>query len=175
MKTLVLSFFLSFSMLIGFGQEKSKQQIKEEQKQAKQKKVEALVDSKEFEFEGDMAYPQRGRSIDLTTNTNYLRFKNDSIHSEMPYFGRAYAGLVYGGGGLNFKGPIKDYSIAKNKKNFTIKGEVRDSSDSYQIILTIFFDGVASLTISSNNRDSITYRGDVKELKKNNCLIDSAG
>lgn len=167
MKTLVLSFFLSFSMLIGFGQEKSKQQIKEEQKLAKQKKVEALIDSKEFEFEGDMAYPQRGRSISLITNDNYLRFKNDSIHSEMPYFGRAYAGVAYGGGGgLSFKGPIKEYSIKKNKKNFTIKSEVRDSSDSYKIILTVFFDGGASLTISSNNRDSINYSGDIEELKK---------
>src|SRR6187431_3096070 len=103
MKTLVLSFFLSFSMLIGFGQEKTKQQIKEEQKLAQQKKTEALVDSKEYEFEGDMAYPQGGRSINLTTNPNYLRFKNDSIYSEMPYFGRAYGGLPYGGGaGLSF-------------------------------------------------------------------------
>lgn len=167
MKTLVLSFFLSFSMLIGFGQEKTKQQIKEEQKLAKQKKVEALVDSKVFEFEGRMAYPQRGRNIDLTTNSNYLRFKNDSIHSEMPYFGRAYAGVAYGGGGgLSFKGPIKDYSIVKNKKNFTIKAKVRDNSDSYQITLTVFFDGGASLTINSNNRDSINYSGDIKEFEK---------
>lgn len=119
MKTLILSFFLSFSMLIGFGQEKTKQQIKEEQKLAKQKKVEALVDSKEYEFEGDMAYPQRGRSIDLTTNSNYLQFKKDSIHSEMPYFGRAYAGVAYGGGGgLSFKGPIKEYSIKKKQEEF---------------------------------------------------------
>ena len=44
MKTLVLSFFLSFSMLIGFAQEKTKQQIKEEKKLAKQKEVEALVE-----------------------------------------------------------------------------------------------------------------------------------
>lgn len=167
MKTLVLSIFLSFSVLMGFAQEKTKQQIKEEQKLVKQKQIEALVDSKQFEFEGQMAYPQRGRSIDLTTNTNYLRFKNDSIYSEMPYFGRAYAGVAYGGGGgLSFKGPVKNFSITKNKKNFTVKGEVRDSSDSYSVILTVYFDGGASLTINSNNRDSINYRGDIEELKK---------
>ena len=167
MKTLVLSFFLSFSMLIGFGQEKTKQQIKEEQKLAKQKKVEALVESKEYEFEGDMAYPQGGRSISLTTNQNYLRFKNDSIYSEMPYFGRAYGGLPYGGGaGLSFKGLIKKYSLTKGKKNFVIKGEVKDNSDNFSIILNVYYDGGASLTISSNNRDSINYRGEIQELKK---------
>lgn len=167
MKTVILSFLLSFSMLIVFSQGKTKQQIKEEQKLAKQKKVEALIDSKEFEFVGQMAYPQGGRSIDLTTNTNYLQFKNDSIYSEMPYFGRAYAGVAYGsGGGLSFKGPIKDYSLTKGKKNYIIKGEVRGSSDYFFVILTVYFGGGASLTISSNNRDSINYNGDIKELKK---------
>jgi hypothetical protein len=167
MKTVVLSFFLSFSMLIGFAQEKTKQQIKEEKKLAKQKEVEALVNSKEFEFEGDMAYPQGGRSIDLTTNPNFLRFKNDSIYSEMPYFGRAYAGVAYGGGsgGLDFKGPVKDYSVTKGKKNYIIKAEVRDNSDNYSIILTVYFEGGASLIISSNNRDSINYRGSIEKLK----------
>ena len=38
MKTVVLTLCLSFSVLIGFGQEKTKQQIKEEQKRAEQKK-----------------------------------------------------------------------------------------------------------------------------------------
>lgn len=167
MKTLVLTFFLSFSMLIGFGQEKTKQQLKEEQKLAKQKKVEALIHSKKFEFEGDMAYPQRGRSISLITNPNYLRFKNDSIYSEMPYFGRAYAGVAYGGGGgLSFKGAVKDYSLTKKKKNFIIKADVKGDSDNYSISLTVFFDGGASLTIYSNNRDSINYSGDIKELEK---------
>jgi hypothetical protein len=167
MKTLVLSFFLSFSMLIGFGQEKTKQQIKEEQELAKQKKVEALINSKEFEFVGVMAYPQSGRSISLITNTNYLRFEKDTIHSEMPYFGRAYAGVGYGSNsGLSFKGLIKNFSITKNKKNFVVKAQVKDNSDNYSIILTVFFDAGASLTINSNNRDSINYRGEIAEFKK---------
>lgn len=167
MKTLVLSFFLSLSMLISFGQEKTKQQIKEEQKLAKQKEVEALIDSKEFEFVGDRAYPQSGRSIDLTTNPNYFRLKNDSIHSEMPFFGRAYSGVAYGsGGGLHFKGPIKNYSVEKGKKKYIIKADVRDSSDSYSVFLTVFFDGGASLTINSNNRAPINYSGDIEKLKK---------
>nr|WP_315151408.1 DUF4251 domain-containing protein [uncultured Flavobacterium sp.] len=167
MKTLVLSFFLSFSMLISFGQEKTKQQIKEEQKLAKQKEVETILDSKEFEFVGDRAYPQSGRSIDLTTNSNYFQLKNDSIHSEMPFFGRAYSGVGYGsGGGLDFKGPIKDYSIEKSKKKYLIKANVRGQSDSYSVLLTVFFDGGASLNINSNNRAPINYSGRIEKLKK---------
>ena len=166
MKTFVFSFFLSFSILISFGQEKTKKHIKEEQKLAKQKEVEALIDSKEFEFVGDRAYPQGGAMIDLTTNSNYFRLKNDSIHSEMPFFGRAFSGVAYGGGGLNFKGPVKKYSIEKSKKKYVIKANVRGQLDSYSILLTVFFDGGASLNINSNNRDSINYSGVIVELKK---------
>jgi hypothetical protein len=167
MKTSILSFFLCFSMLIGFAQEKTKQQIKEQQKTAKQKEVDALVESKEFEFVAVMAYPQGGRNIDMISNPNFLRFKKDSIFSEMPYFGRAYSGVAYGGrGGLDFKGPIRDYSISKGKKNYIIKAEVKDNSDSYTIILTVFFEGNASLAINSFNKSSISYSGRIEKLKK---------
>lgn len=166
MKTVVLSFILSFSMLMGLAQEKTKQQIKEEQKLAKQKKVEALIESKNYEFVGEWANPQGGRSINLTSNPNYFRIKNDSVYSEMPFFGRAYSGVAYSGnGGLDFKGVMKDYSLKKNKKNFLIKGEVRGESDNYSIVLTIYFDGGASLSINSNNRASINYRGDIDKIK----------
>lgn len=166
MKTVVLSFFLSFSMLMGFAQEKTKQQIKEEQKLAKQKKMEELLNSKNYEFVGDWAYPQGGRSISLTTNPNYFRIKNDSIYSEMPYFGRAYSGVAYGGdGGLKFKGIMKNYSLKSNKKNFLLNAEVKGESDNYSITLTVFFDGGASLSINSNNRASINYRGNIDKIK----------
>lgn len=166
MKTVVLSFFLSFSMLMGFAQEKTKKQIKEEQNLAKQKKVEALIETKNYEFVGDWAYPQSGRSINLTSNPNYFRIKKDSVYSEMPFFGRAYSGVAYSGsGGLDFKGEMKNYSLKKNKKDFTVKTEVKGQSDNYSIILTIYFDGGASLSINSNNRASISYRGDIAEIK----------
>lgn len=166
MKTVVLSFFLSFSMLMGFAQEKTKQQIKEEKKLAEQKKVEELLNSKDYEFVADWAYPQSGRSINLTSNSNFFRVKNDSVHSEMPFFGRAYAGVAYsGGGGLDFKGATKDYSMTKEKKNYIIKTEVKGNSDNYSIQLTVYFDGGASLNINSNNRASISYRGMVTKTK----------
>ena len=167
MKTLFLTFFLSFSMLIGLAQEKTKQQIKEEKKLTKQKEVEALVDSKVFEFQATMAYPQGSRSIDMTTNSNFLRFEKDSIHSEMPYFGRAYSGAGYGGsGGLDFKGPIQNYSIEKDKKSYNIKAEVKDKTDLYSILLTVFFEGNASLTINTSNRSMISYRGSINKFVK---------
>lgn len=170
MKSLVFSFFLTFSMLIGFAQEKTKQQIKEEQKAAKQKIIDALVESKEYEFVADMAYPQGFRNIDMTTNSNFLRFQKDTIHSEMPFFGRAYSGVAYSsnGGGLDFKGAVKDYSIKKGKKSYTIKATVKGNTDSYDVFLIVYFNGGASLSINSTNRSPITYRGEIDKLKLKN-------
>lgn len=166
MKTLIMTFFLSFSVLIGSAQEKTKQQIKDEQKAIKQKEIDALVESKEYEFVAVMAYPQGTRNIDMTTNSNFLRFQKDTIHSEMPFFGRAYSGVGYGsgGGGLDFKGAIKDYSIKKGKKSYTVKANVRGDSESYSVLLTVYFEGSASLSINSSNRSPITYRGEINKL-----------
>jgi hypothetical protein len=166
MKTVVITFFLSFTIFFGFAQEKTKKQLKEEQKAARQKEVGALVDSKEFEFVSVMAYPQGYKSVDMISNPNFLRFKKDTIHSEMPYFGRGYIGIGYGGsGGLDFKGAIQDYSITKDEKKYIMKAKVKDKSDVYDITLIVFIEGNASLTINTSNRSPINYRGSIDKIK----------
>jgi hypothetical protein len=167
MKTIILTTVFLFSFFCGFSQEKSKQQIKEEQNAIKEKKTTDLVESKEYEFVAEMAYPQGTRSISMTTNSNFFRFEKDTIYSEMPFFGRAYSGVGYGSsdGGLNFKGVAKNYSIKKGKKNYTIKAEVKSGSDSYDITLTVYFGGSADLVINSSNRSPISYRGTIDKRK----------
>lgn len=167
MKTIILSFFFSFLMLNAFSQEKTKQQIKEEQKAIKQKETDVLVASREYEFVADMAYPQGTRSVNLTTNDNFFRFEKDTIHSDMPFFGRAYSGVGYGSGdgGLKFKGIATDYSVKKSKKHYIIKADVKDNTDSYGIVLTVYFDGGANLSINSSNRSSINYSGKIDKRK----------
>jgi hypothetical protein len=166
MKTVFVVLFLSLNSVTSFAQEKTKDQLKEEQKAAKQKEIALLLESREFKFEANMAYPQGSRTVDLTTNPNFLKFEKDSINSEMPFFGTAYSGVGYnsGNGGLYFKGKEQKYSLVKDKKSYNIKCDVKDINDSYSIRLTVFFEGNASLVINSNKRSSITYRGKVYKL-----------
>lgn len=168
MKTVFLTLVLLFSMFIGLAQEKTKKQIKEEKKIAKEKEIQSLVDSKEFEFRALRAFPQGSGSIDLTTNVGYLKFDKDSITSEMPFFGRAFSGVSYGGGngGLYFKGKIQGYSLKKERKKHIIKANIRDQMDSYNLILTVFQEGTASLSVNSMNRSAISYNGTIEKLKK---------
>jgi hypothetical protein len=169
MKTILMTLFLSLSVLIVSAQEKTKKQIKEEQELVKQKQIEAFIESREFEFVADRANPQGVRSISMTTNGNFFRIEKDTIHSSMPFFGRAYSGVGYGGGdgGLDFKGLAKDYTLKKEKKSYIIKANVRGDKDSYDIILEIYFGGSAYLSINSSKRSRIGYNGEVHKLPVN--------
>jgi len=159
------SFLLILLVLIPgtvFSQEKSKKELKEERKLEQQKKTEELVNSRTFVFSGTMAHPQGGRTVNLSTTPNFVKFSPDLIDSDMPFFGRAYSGAGYGGsGGLNFKGKPEEFSVEKTKKGYYIKAIVKADNDSYNISLTVSPEGSGSLSINSVNRSSMSYSGEI--------------
>jgi hypothetical protein len=165
-----ISFLLVVMSLIltsAFSQEKSKKEIKEEQKLEKQKKVEVLVNSKEFVFVARFANPVGGRQVDLTTNSNYVKFYPDLLDGTMPFFGRAYSGIGYGGdSGIKFKDKPETFTVEKKKKNFQIDAKVKGENDTYRLSLSVTFEGSASLSIISNNRGTISYQGEIRADEK---------
>lgn len=166
-KISLLIIFLSMILTAGYAQEKSKKQLRQERKIEKEKEIKALIDAKEFVFIGNSAFPQGFRTIDLTTNPNFVEFKKDTINSEMPFFGRGFSNIGYGNDrGLHFKGSPKEYSIEKNKKGYHIKVVVKGTNDEYRLFLSVASEGSAMLSISSNNRSPISYDGDIRPLEK---------
>jgi hypothetical protein len=166
-KNAFLLLLLSLVVTISFAQEKTRKQLREARKIEKQKQTEILVNSKEFVFVARNALPQGFRMINLTSNSNYIKFQPDFIKSEMPFFGIAYSGVGYrSDGGLNFEGKPQEYTIEKEKKAYQIKAVVKGQNDVYSMFLSVFFDGSASLSISSNNRSTISYNGDIFKLEK---------
>jgi hypothetical protein len=164
-RILSLTFFV-FCLTNAIGQEKSKKQLKEEAKLEKHKQTALLVDSKEFVFVAKTAIPQGGRTINLTAEYT-LEFHPDLIKSDLPYFGRAFSGVGYGGeGGMQFEGKPLDLNIEKKKKSYDIAVNVKEDNDSYFLMLSVYFDGNAYLSIRSNNRSTISYSVDIKEFKK---------
>lgn len=159
--------FTVLSLTNVIAQEKTKKQLKQEAKIEKQKQTTLLVDSREFVFVAETVIPQGGRTINLTTEYT-VEFHPDLIKSDMPFFGRAYSGVGYGGDdGMKFEGKPTVYTVEKTKKAYIIKADVRGERDSYSMMLSVYFEGNASLSINSNNRSSISYYGDIKEFKKN--------
>jgi len=161
-KVSILVMLFTLFVINSYSQEKSKQELKEERKIERQKQTEALVNAREFVFTGNTAFPQGVNSINLTSNTNYVKFHPDRIESELPFYGRAYSGAGYGGDtGMKFDGKPEEYTVTKTKKEYQIEAVVKGENDTYRILLTVGFEGSASLSVISNNRSSISYSGEI--------------
>lgn len=162
---ILLVIFLCIPVIM-VSQESAKKKSREEKKLEQQKQTEELVNSKTFVFIGSMAYPQGGRSVNLATRPNFVKFSPDLIDSDMPFFGRAYSGAGYGGssdGGLTFKGTPGDYKVEKTKKGFEISSKVKTGNENYNISLSVAASGNASLTISSAGRSPMSYSGAISK------------
>jgi hypothetical protein len=154
---LIVVIFLTMNS--GFSQEKTKKELKEERKLEKQKQTEAMINAKEFVFVA--------RTANLTTNPNFVKFQPEMIESEMPFFGRSYGAIGYGGDtGLKFKGKPEEFTIVKEKKNYQVDAVVNGTTDKYRLSLSVGFEGSASLSITSNNRSTISYQGEISAPEK---------
>jgi len=167
---IVLALFL-ITLSEGYSQlnNKKRKLFRSERKLEIQNEVEQLVNSKEFEFVPNRAFPMSGSSIDLTTHNSFIRFSQDFIESHMPFFGRAYSVDYPGGGdGLKFEGKPEIYTVKKisENKGYDVRAKVRLPRDSYDLNLKIGKDGTSNLTITSQQRSSISYLGKIKELEK---------
>lgn len=147
------------------AQEKTKKQLKEEKKLEKQNQIALLVASKEFVFNVQRVVPQGGRTFNPTTLYS-VEFKPELINSHLPYIGRGFGGIGYGGDeGMIFEGKPSVYTVEKTKKGYQVKAEVQGKNDTFSMMLTVYFDGNGYLTINSNNRSPISYDGDIEALK----------
>lgn len=137
-------------------------QDRNEKKAKIERAVKEAIDSKDFKINIDRMQPMRGGSRTLTSNYS-LKIKNDSVFSNLPYFGVAYS-IPYGGGkGLNFNEPTSKYKIEHLKKGkVRIDFETRSEGDNYKYSLTIFPSGSASINVLPTNRQSISFIGDME-------------
>ena len=152
----------------GFAQQTHKKVQREKNRIEKQHQIEKLINSREFVFIATRALPQGGSTIDLTTNSNSVKFHPEKIESYMPFFGRAY-NIEYGGdGGIKFAGKPKEYNVMARKggKGFEVNVTVAVTRDNYQLTLFVSPEGSATLTINSYERSTISYYGDISKFEK---------
>jgi len=140
-------------------------------KEIKEKRIAAVkerVESRNYEIEVNRALPMGAPSITLTYDYS-LKIKNDSVYSYLPYYGRAYS-IPYGGGkGLNFRAPLKKYEMEiDHKGRINIRFETQNSEDHFKFIINIYDNGSANIDVNMQNRQSISYYGDLNIDKKKN-------
>jgi hypothetical protein len=152
--------------LQSFGQ-RDKKESRQEKRIEELREIKLLIDSSVYEFTARRAYPQGGRSIDLTTNVGFLRVIHDSASANLPFFGRAY-NLAYdfSGGGIKFDGSMKDYRITEDAKKgkMIIQFQVSESTDNFNCTLEVYSSSNANLSVISQNRAFISYSGSIRSI-----------
>lgn len=165
---------LTILFLCGIGYSQDKQSKKDRKAAEKAliianqyERTKALVESGAFDYEADWVFPLGQPRISLLGNVNRLRFENDILEANLPYFGTRYND-GYGRAGINFKSAISEYKVDYQDEvnRILIKFVVSDDKERYQFNLEIESDGSGRLYFASNNRNAQTYSGQILPIKK---------
>ncbi len=145
---------------------KSKKELKAEKKAQKLEDINSIIESKTFVFKANNAYPMRGRTINLTSPYE-VKVTADSIFSYLPYYGVAYT-ASYGGtdSPMIFDQPFETCDVEKTKNGNRIKVSVKNGSDRLEFSFHISETGLTSLSVSSINRQAISYSGDIEKIEE---------
>ena len=146
-----------------FAQEKPAQKT-----DAKKLVYKNMADSQHFIFSAQSANPLRG-GYRMLTSPYDVTVTKDSLISYLPYFGRAYS-TSYNPSEptLNFTSTSFSYSIKPYKKNgWEITVKPKDQMDIQKFLFIIYDNGSASLNVTFNSRDPITFNGIIQSNNKN--------
>ncbi|MGC6430857.1 MAG: DUF4251 domain-containing protein [Jejuia sp.] len=165
-----------------FGCKSSKSRITAEEMEAFNK----LIETKVFEIESTTAYPQltfatsqlfdaqllppgsNAGAISLIGNSNFLKIKQDSVISYLPYFGERQMHVGYGGqdSAIEFNGTMKDYSVKENRnKSKTISFNAKSNAEPFLVTITLFPNLTSRITLNSASRFFISYQGTVSSIE----------
>lgn len=132
--------------------------------QEKSTSLQRKILDKNYKFIAMSSMSLSGGTRQLTSEYT-LRVSGDSVIAYLPYFGVAYSAPVNSSeGGIKFISTHSIYKITNRKKggwDITIKPT--DVSDVQQLYFTIFTNGSASLQVTSTNRQSITFNGNISD------------
>ena len=128
--------------------------------------MEDLVKNKGYKFLAQSANPSRGGLRQLDPGYEVIITK-DSLQSYLPYFGRTYnAPLDPSQSGIQFTSTDYEYTVKDRKKGgWDVQVKPKDYKDVRILQFSIFDNGSASLIVTSNNRESISFNGRIEERK----------
>jgi len=107
-----------------------------------------------------------GGNINLTGSNYNFTVTPDSLVSYLPYYGRSYTPKIGdpNDSGIKFKSKDFTYKSTKNKKgSWLILMNPKDIKDNYNLTLSITKAGRATLSVTSNNQQAISFEGNITE------------
>lgn len=168
-KKLIIIVVMLVSASLVFGQEtKMTGKEKKAAKKAPQiEKTKTLVEAGAWQFDATRMTPMSGRGKELTSSYRVV-VDSMKIDCYLPYFGRAY-NVDYGSSDspLSFTGEITDFRKEDSKKGgWIVSFNTRNKNDRLEFTFQISETGSVSLNVNSNNRQPISYYGDLTEISR---------
>lgn len=118
-----------------------------------------VISSKNYVFNAQSVNPLGGKNIQLSGGYD-LQISPTEIIATLPYFGRAFAPIIPGEGGITFTSKKFDYTTKQGTKgNWDIVIDPYDAPDVRELRLSVTADGYATLYVTSENRQAISYNG----------------
>ncbi|HET8803285.1 MAG TPA: DUF4251 domain-containing protein [Aequorivita sp.] len=152
-----LRIFSALIFLFVFGNAQA-----QDETEKKQSSLETLLNSQSFEFIANTAIPISGPTKNLVGSNYSITFSPEMVRSNMPFYGRAFSGMAYGRDkGMRFEGHPENYTVINAKNGYEVSAEVKGENDTYFISITTGNSGFATLSISSNDRGTISYQGEI--------------
>jgi hypothetical protein len=168
MKNILLTgllFLVVISLNAQETEKKSKKELKAEKKAKQIEEIQSIVDDKTFVFKATNANPMKGRTINLTTQYD-VKITQDSIFSYLPYYGVAY-NVNYGStdSPMIFEKPFETCDMEKTKNGYLVKVTAKNGNDRLEYSFHISETGTTTLNVSSMNRQSISYYGNLEKIQ----------
>ncbi len=140
---------------------------KKNKKDEQFKEMISLIESGRYLFTVQSVQPTGSRTIH-TTSLYTLEANDSTYKAYLPYFGRAYQASYGGDGGIEFDASPENFELTlkEKKRMIKIEFEVQAETDKYSCFLSVGSSGYGTLSINSQNRQSISYSGIVSPLKE---------
>ncbi|HAI84212.1 MAG TPA: hypothetical protein DCL43_11130 [Chitinophagaceae bacterium] len=124
----------------------------------------SLLQNKRFQFSPAIVYPLTGKSRNVAGSGYFLQLRSDTLSLYLPYFGKSFSSFsnAFTKGGAFDETHIKNftYTLQQNVKSSTINIAIQQG-DVAKIIMTIYANGTADVSLQSNSRQPIRYFGQI--------------
>lgn len=171
MKRFLIIAIASLFMLPSFGQEqelskkeqkKLMKELKKEQQAeeaAKKNVMTALmVEGQTFVLEADRLQDSKGNTVSVSSMINFIAC--DSVNGVVQIGSDHYIG-GNGVGGVTVEGPVTNYKYSLNEKKgtYSVSFNVRSTIGSYDVRISVYGEGRADATVTSNWPGRLNYSG----------------
>jgi hypothetical protein len=163
----ILFAILTASILLGAAPKLQAQQSEKQQKEAQEKvALKDLINSQHYMFLPQSMLPLTGRTMQVTYGYD-LRVISDTLNVYLPYAGKAFTvDYANNSGGIKFKTSSFDYVKKDAKKDgWDISITPKNIITVSKLILHVSSTGYASLLVTSNTRDNVSFNGVLQEIK----------